>query len=555
MTAIVPARAGPASPTPVSATDGPVELPRSRQRLRGSSRLRGLLRPRGRVRRLGLPALLVLATLTGLIVRFRSSGPLWLDEALTVDIAKLPFGELRGALKVDGSPPLYYYLLHVWMQVFGEGTHAVRAFSGVVSGLALIPLWLLARRLGGPALARGAVVLLATAPFSLRFGSETRMYSLVLLETCLGGLALHRAIERPTLRRLAPLTLAVLALAFTHYWTFFSLAAAALGLVLTRRWRVLGAFAVAAALFTPQLPTLLYQLRHTGTPWALPAMPRAVLDTLLAWGGPPGYGLAPLLGTLLLAIALLGALCRRDAGNRLILEPRANPLGLWLAGVSVGPLVLAVIVTMLAGAGFVERYTAIAVPGYVLLVALGLSRLRTGPGQLVVAAMAVVGLVTGTSDAVHIRTQAGDIAAAIEATTSRGDMVVYCPDQLAPAVHRVLPPGRVEVSYGDKLGPTRVDWVDYGQRNAGLDPVALARSYDARAGASHSISLVWAEGYRTLQGQCSALAAELAILRPGSTAWVGRNGAEGESSADVVFPGTAGLPASAFSVSSAPPPG
>ncbi|MEY4916125.1 MAG: hypothetical protein RL616_38, partial [Verrucomicrobiota bacterium] len=39
----------------------------------------------------------------------------------SVNIARLPLGELPEALRHDGHPPLYYALLHVWMQVAGSG--------------------------------------------------------------------------------------------------------------------------------------------------------------------------------------------------------------------------------------------------------------------------------------------------------------------------------------------------------------------------------------------------------------------------------------------------
>ena len=65
------------------------------------------------------------------VLRFVAHSHLWLDEALSVDIARLPLRDLPGALRHDGSPPLYYALLHLWMRAFGEGTIAVRALSGV----------------------------------------------------------------------------------------------------------------------------------------------------------------------------------------------------------------------------------------------------------------------------------------------------------------------------------------------------------------------------------------------------------------------------------------
>ena len=56
-----------------------------------------------------------LAIAAGLFLRFWTRSGLWLDEALTVNIARLPLHDIPDALKHDGAPPLYYYLLHFWM--------------------------------------------------------------------------------------------------------------------------------------------------------------------------------------------------------------------------------------------------------------------------------------------------------------------------------------------------------------------------------------------------------------------------------------------------------
>src|SRR5207302_3096160 len=74
----------------------------------------------------------VVAVVTvGVALRFTTSSHLWLDEALTVNIARLPLARIPDALRHDGSPPLYYMLLHVWIAVFGAGDVAVRALSAV----------------------------------------------------------------------------------------------------------------------------------------------------------------------------------------------------------------------------------------------------------------------------------------------------------------------------------------------------------------------------------------------------------------------------------------
>ena len=78
-----------------------------------------------------------LVVAAGLFLRFWTRSGLWLDEALTVDVARLPLHEIPNALKHDGAPPLYYYLLHFWIALFGQSNDAVRALSGVLAVLTL----------------------------------------------------------------------------------------------------------------------------------------------------------------------------------------------------------------------------------------------------------------------------------------------------------------------------------------------------------------------------------------------------------------------------------
>ena len=65
----------------------------------------------------------------GVVARFLAPPELWLDEAQSVAIARLPLPELFAALEEDGSPPLYYVLLHVWTSAFGTSATAVTETS------------------------------------------------------------------------------------------------------------------------------------------------------------------------------------------------------------------------------------------------------------------------------------------------------------------------------------------------------------------------------------------------------------------------------------------
>ncbi len=135
------------------------------------------------------------AAATGLVFRFWTQSHLWLDEALSVNIARLPVGDIPEALRHDGHPPLFYWLLHAWMSVFGGGDSSVRALSGVCAVVALPLMWFAGKRLGGRTVAWIAVVLLALNPWALRYATEARMYSLLVVLVLAGYLLVTKAFE------------------------------------------------------------------------------------------------------------------------------------------------------------------------------------------------------------------------------------------------------------------------------------------------------------------------------------------------------------------------
>ena len=446
-------------------------------------------------------------------------GPLWLDEALSVEIARLPLTELPAALRQDGAPPLYYVLLHGWMALFGTGTTAVRLLSVLLVPVALLLAHRLGRRLGGLAGGRAAVVVLASLPWTMRFGSETRMYALVLVLVLAGALALL-AVRASTSRTAVGLgAVAVAALLLTHYWSLFLLAAVALwhlpGFV--RRSapavRVVTALVLGGVLFLPWLPTFVFQALHTGAPWATAPEVLDLLRTPSFWGGGAERWRWALVVVLLPLLVVAAARCRP-----------ARPL----VGVATLTLVLAWTQTAVTGGAYAGRYTAVVVP--LVAVAAGLGAVAL-PGRaaplLVLALLTAVGTWSGVSTAGVPRTSAAEIALAVREAASPGALLAYCPDQLGPPVQRLLGADYEQVLYPTLAPPQRIDWVDYAQRQAAADPVAIARELDARAG-ERPLLVLKASGYRTFGGQCQALLAELVNLRGPATHHVGREGTTGQ---------------------------
>jgi len=473
----------------------------------------------------GLVGATAVVLVVALVLRFWTRSDLWLDEALTVNIARLPLHDLPAALRKDGAPPLFYVLLHFWMGAFGTSDLAVRSLSGVI-GVATVPVvWLAGRRMGGRTGAWAAALLVATSPFAVRYDTETRMYALVALLTALGFLAVDRALRRPRPGNLVAVAAVTGLLLYSHYWSLYLVATVALWLAYQvwrgrpawrhgARW-ALGALVVGGLTFVPWLPIFFFQSAHTGTPWATPANFAAMVNAVASFaGGPTNQGrVLALLYFALVGLGLFGVATDR---RHIELDVRTRPLGRPLGLVVVGTLGLAIAGGFLTDSAFDPRYASVVFVPLILLVAVGLGtfsdpRLRVG----VLTVAMVAGLAASIPNITTNRTQAGQVARAIAPRAAPGDVVAYCPDQLGPAVARLLPADTYrQITFPRGTSPEFVNWVDYGDASRAGHPALFATRLEAMAGSDHQIFVVWAPGYQTLGTKCEQVVETLQA--PGS---------------------------------------
>lgn len=128
---------------------------------------------------------------------------IWWDEARNLDVALRPLAEIATAPELDIQPPLYYYLLHGWLNVNGVNMGEAPAtlawlsrFVSVCFGVLLVALvGQLSRRIGGRFALFAAVAFGALSPFWLAESQETRMYTVVLALLTAAALALLKAHE------------------------------------------------------------------------------------------------------------------------------------------------------------------------------------------------------------------------------------------------------------------------------------------------------------------------------------------------------------------------
>jgi uncharacterized membrane protein len=458
----------------------------------------------------------------GVVVRFVARSPLWLDEALTVNIARLPLGSIGAALRHDGHPPLFYWMLHLWMLVFGSGDSAVRALPGVLAVVALPIAWLAGQRLAGQAGATAALVLTATSPFVIRYATEARMYTLVMLLVFIGVLAVPAAVAKPTRPRLAAVAVITAALLYSNYWDMYIVVLVAAALLWHARAEgarrnslaVVAAVAVGALAFVPWLPSLLSQAANTGTPWATAARPTVVVTwTVRDLGGLVDDGGA--LGVVLVVLVVLGAFGAAVDDRHIDLDVRGRDPIRWVAALAIGTLALGTMVALVSRTAYQSRYASVVVPLVLLAAAAGITRIAASLLRATTLAAAVVLALPGmVAAASQDRTQGGQVVDQLNVHASPGDVVLYCPDQLGPAFSRHLRAHVRTMTYPTGAAALFVDWRNYAARNAAADPDAFARQVLADTPVDRTIWMAWVGGYRTYGDQCERLDTALREARP-----------------------------------------
>jgi mannosyltransferase len=250
------------------------------------------------------PVALILALSLVLRLYQISRQGLWIDEGYSVYLARLSLPEIVAGTAADQHPPLYYMLLHAWMQVAGSSEFAVRFLSVGIGVTTVGVLYLAGRRIFSPAVGLWAAFLLAVSPMHIRYSQVTRMYVLLVLFGLLSVYLMGSWLKRPSLPRAAAYVLVTSAALYTQNFALFLLLFQNLWVLLVsvtgRHWKMLRNWllcqAVVGLLWLPWLPTLLMQINKHRVSWIGPPTLQGIQNTLLYLssgtlpdrpGGPP----------------------------------------------------------------------------------------------------------------------------------------------------------------------------------------------------------------------------------------------------------------------------
>lgn len=280
-----------------------------------------------------IPAVWYLAGITtlGAVLRFWniSRSSIWHDEGYTMMLAPMSAWEIIWRTARDVHPPLYYLVLHFWMQLFGTSELAARGLSAVFLIAAIPVAYLLVRRLWNERAARLAALFVALGPFLVRYSQEARMYGMVAFLLLLATYWLVRGLQDKAWKWWALYAVTIAAALYTHYYAVFMILvhwiyvasytqrSAKTGLWNPRWWV---ANVGALALFLPWVPSALHQFMRVQASFWIPkptglTLPNTLLEMTIA---KTPHALTPALryGLAALFIGLLAALFVRMRAQR-----------------------------------------------------------------------------------------------------------------------------------------------------------------------------------------------------------------------------------------------
>jgi 4-amino-4-deoxy-L-arabinose transferase-like glycosyltransferase len=334
--------------------------------------------------------------IAGRLWRLTSYG-LFGDELFSLWAAQHDWSGLLAAVINDiDHPPLFYLLLKAWMMVGGESALWLKLFPVLISIAAIIPFFLLCRELKMTAAAINlAIALMAVNAYLILYSQELRMYSLLLFFTTASLWLFVKFFNaaRSEKKILLALFAANLLLVYTHYYGWLVVGVEFLFLILWARAKLFS-FALACvgliACFSPWAYLVAQAAMEKGG-LGFPSNAPGIRD--LVWfhqslNGPVSYrweayvrfSTALLIGGPILVLVFDGPILfwgweLFKKGER----KQREQAGVFRLLVLFSFLPLAIVFCashLMAQAAWATRYLIIAVPSYMILLAVAATRLR-----------------------------------------------------------------------------------------------------------------------------------------------------------------------------------
>jgi len=220
--------------------------------------------------------LFFLILLAGIFLRFKGMTfqSLWLDEIISI-LSSAPsksLSEIISHYQGDPHPPLFFFILHYWMSIFGYNELSARLLVVIIGSLSVLASYFLGKECFNRNTGLIASAIVAFSHFNIRFSHEVRPYILLCLASIMSYTFFIRLIKHQTKKNIIFYSLSSAFLIYTHYYGIFVLLSQIIFLLFyffseekIPRKKIFKSFTTSGAivliLYTPWIPTILRMIK------------------------------------------------------------------------------------------------------------------------------------------------------------------------------------------------------------------------------------------------------------------------------------------------------
>jgi len=292
------------------------------------------------------------------------------DEAFSVRHASFTLKEVFSNVENEPHPPLYYIMLHFWMEIFGDSEIATRSLSVSFGIISILLMYFLGRLLFNREVGMIASLILAISPFHIGYSQESRMYSLMAMLTLTSMLFFIRMMREKEGRFLWYYLVSSILLIYSHIYGLFVILAQNIYVMVSqkkyislKKWAVLQIILmVAFILWTWVLVRQIIGINqgsYVNINWLPPANLSDLFSTFFSYAH---YSLMMLAVFLLLSLSVLMT-GKQESGAFLLL---------WL----LTPILVPFMISALVFPIYHPKYTISASLASYMLVSRGINRIK-----------------------------------------------------------------------------------------------------------------------------------------------------------------------------------
>ncbi len=360
------------------------------------------------------------------------------DEITTIDFAALSLAEIANEIRIwENHPPLYYWIMHFVVDLFGVSEYSIRIPSTIFGIAAVYYTFVLARMLFGTASALVVAALLAVSPFAVTYSQDGRMYTLLLLFSVISSVRFVIWTREMTLRNMVFYWVPSVLLVYTHVYGILFVFGQTVFMAFyvwsqdtSTRWPMIrtwvtGQFLLVVASLPWLLVLAIRAMDHQedGFWIGVPTL-RTVINILFDYTGSRETAA---LWVLLLGTAVFSVFQSRDKSGEFAFTR------FWAVAfciVTIGIVhVIPFLMSQVSTPVYLHKYTLPAMPGFYMLGILGVSLLHRVPAKVLACLILLAGMVPGYtgSDRMFAYSPAlSDAAKFLKANAAAEEGVVLC---------------------------------------------------------------------------------------------------------------------------------